>query len=183
MICLRNLLACVMFSLVWTLPSLAIAQEMNPKPTGYLPEEASYLTTSDRTQKVAQKYFEAYLARDWNTVETLVADDVSFGDPTAVQLFGPNTHMGKAAAMKYFRENYAALTEMKATVTRAIFASHYAIFESTLDWSVKLRNGKELRTPAMPFVVIVTVRDGKVVEHRDYADYRGFIEAARQARK
>lgn len=178
-----TVLGFAVFIFVASFATLAFSQDSSSKSSSYRPEEVAYLATSDQTRQVAQKYFDAYLARDWNAVETLVSDDVSFGDPTAVQLFGPNAHVGKAAAIKSFRETYAGLTHMKATVSRTMFASHYAIFESTLDWSVKLKGGKELRTPAMPFVVIVTVRDGKVVEHRDYADYRGFVEAIASTRK
>ena len=34
----------------------------------------------------------------------------------------------------------------------------------------------------MPFVVRLQVRDGKVLEHQDTADYKPFMEALRKAR-
>lgn len=134
------------------------------------------------TQRVAEPYFAAYIDRDWDRLEPLLAEAGSFTDPTATAVFGVVRHEGKAAAMKNFRESYAAITQMTFRRTRAFFSGQHAVFEGTLDWTLKLGPGKEAVTKDMPFITILHVVDGQMVNHQDFADYTPFLAAVRRAR-
>ena len=134
------------------------------------------------TQRVAEPYFAAYIARDWDRLATLLAEAGSFSDPTATAVFGAVRHAGKAAAMKNFREGYAAITHMEFQRTRAFYSSNHAVFEGTLDWTLNLGAGKVATTKGMPFVTILHVASGQVLNHQDFADYAPFLEAVRKAR-
>lgn len=137
---------------------------------------------SAATRPVAQRYFSAYIARDWNSLAALLAEEGSFADPTAEPIFGKVEHRGKLAVMKNFRDGYASIKRMEFTSSRTVISGAHAIFEGTLDWTLELDDGKEAVTRRMPFLTILKIEAGLVVEHTDYADYRPFVEAVRRAR-
>jgi len=142
----------------------------------------SFAQVADATRKVAEPYFAAYIARDWDVLAPLLADAGSFADPTATRVFGEVRFVGKPAAMKNFREGYAAIRQMEFKRSRAFFSGEHAIFEGSLDWTLSLGEGKEAVTKAMPFVTVLKVVGGQVVEHQDFADYAPFLAAVRAAR-
>lgn len=147
---------------------------------GALPAEAQqepqdYAQITAETSPVADAYFRAYIALDWDALEPLVGKDASFRDPTAEHVFGGKLFEGKDAVMAHFRQGYAGVSWMKFAPTRTIKAGNYAIYEGDLSWSIKLRAGGKLET-TMPFVCILRVEDGKVVEHRDHGDYAPFLK-------
>ncbi len=142
----------------------------------------TFAETSAATQQVAERYFSAYIARDWNTLEPLLATDGMFSDPTAEAVFGKVENIGKQAVMKNFRENYAAIQHMHFNTMRVVFSGSHAVFEGTLDWTLNLQNGRDAVTTGMPYLAILRVEGNQVVEHTDFADYQPFIEARRKAR-
>lgn len=149
------------------------AQAQNP-PT--------FAEVSAQTEQVGRAYFTAYIARAWDRLAPLMAENGSFADPTAEQIFGGVSHAGKEAVVDFFRTGYAGITEMSFKAQREIFTGHHAIIEGTLTWGLKLDDGLQVDTDAMPFVTILRVEEGLVVEHRDYADYAPFLAALRAAR-
>nr|WP_314860984.1 nuclear transport factor 2 family protein [uncultured Undibacterium sp.] len=136
---------------------------------------------TEATKRVSESYFKAYIDREWDKLEPLLADNGRFSDPTALPVFGTVQHEGKVAAMKNFREGYAPITHMEFHRTGAMFFGEYAIFEGSLDWNLTVANGKSAVTRAMPFLTIIKVSNGLVVEHQDLADYTAFIAALRYA--
>jgi ketosteroid isomerase-like protein len=141
----------------------------------------SLASASAATQSVAEPYFKAYIARDWKALEPLLAESGKFSHPTAKLVFGAVEVSGKPQTMKLFRENYAAITSMRFNRTRAFFSGTHAVFEGTLDWTLRLEGGKLAVTTGMPFVTILRVENGQVVEHQDFADYQPFLAAHRKA--
>ncbi|NVK22224.1 MAG: nuclear transport factor 2 family protein [Kangiellaceae bacterium] len=146
-------------------------------------EKPSYQQTSQATQSIAEQYFNAYISLDWDIIETLLAETGGFEDPTAELVFGQVKRIGKNETMKGFREGYAGITQMTFNPQRTFFSGQYAIFEGTLDWSIKLTEDKIAETKAMPFVTILKVVNGQVVEHKDFAHYGPFFEAVSATRK
>ena len=140
---------------------------------------AQFSAASAASEKVGEAYFAAYVARDWDRLEQLLAEGGSFADPTAALVFGPVQNTGKVEVLKKFREGYVAITHMSFNRSRAFFSGHHAVFEGTLDWSLKLKSGKLVVTKAMPLVTVLRIEDGLVVEHRDLADYHPYIDAHR----
>lgn len=72
-----------------------------------------------QTRAVADPYFKAYVARDWDRLEPLLAEGSGFADPTATLVFGVVKVEGKAATLKNFREGYAAIRHMAFHPIRA----------------------------------------------------------------
>lgn len=141
----------------------------------YAESKPGYTQQSTETAPVAEAYIGAYIALDWNRLEPLLADNATVHDPTAELLFKTEKKDGKPAVMKGFREGYAGVTKMEFHRTRTLYSGNFAIFEGDLEWGVKFPAGRivESRTP---FVVILRVENGKVVEHRDYVDYAPFLK-------
>ncbi len=146
------------------------------------PEEAAYLAQSETTRVIAQRYFAAYIDRDWDRLGRDLHAQARWSDPTAANLFGGTQAQGKDAVLAYFRSAYASITEMRASVTRSYFSDQFALYEGTLDWTVTVGKDKAVRTPAMPLVVVLQMQDGLVIAHQDFADYAGFIDAFRKLR-
>ena len=140
----------------------------------------TFAQVSQATAKVAEAYFAAYVARDWDRLAPLMAPAGSFSDPTARIVFGSLEHRGGAAVLAFFRESYAGLSRMNFHRTRAFFSGDVAVFEGKLDWTLQLGEGKEVVVDGMPFVTTLKVEDGQVVEHRDLADYHAFTAAYRK---
>lgn len=148
----------------------------------YSEESLSYAQQSEVNGVIAKQYFASYMDKNWNQLEQLLAEDGSFSDPTAEPVFGKVEHIGKQAVMKNFREGYASINYMRFNQSRVLLSGQYAIFEGTLDWSLSLANGKTAVTDAMPFVSIIKIENGLVIEHRDFAGYQKFIEAYEKAK-
>tara|TARA_R110002049_G_scaffold297504_1_gene486465 strand:+ start:71 stop:601 length:531 start_codon:yes stop_codon:yes gene_type:complete len=127
------------------------------------------------TKEITSKYFNAYFNLDFDTMKSIMHDKISFHDPTAKFLFGGKKVMGKIDVYDNFKKSYAAIIEMKQKTIRTIFSSNTGVFELNLVY--KFNNGPDqIITIEMPLIVILTVEDGKVIEHRDYADYNYFME-------
>ena len=140
----------------------------------------AYREASARTKEVAERYFAAYIAKDWATVGELLAENGSFADRTAELVFGGTLQQGRAPTLALFEKGYAGV-RMHYRPVRAMHTGHYAVYEGSLDWTLRLDDGRTVATEAMPFVVILRVEAGRVVEHRDYADYHPFVENLRRS--
>lgn len=137
----------------------------------------SYQQQSAATQEVAERYHAAYIAKNWQAVDDLLAEQAFFTDPTAEPVFGPVHHQGKQAMMANFREGYAGITHMQFMADRKLFSGQFAVFEGALDWDLRLKNGSLVKTRAMPLLTVIKVVEGRVVEHIDYGDYQPFLTA------
>lgn len=139
----------------------------------------SFAQISLATSSVAESYFSAYIARDWDRLAPLLAAEGSFQDPTAALLFGTGKQQGREATLANFRQSYAAIRDMQFRPTRVFASGEHAVFEGSLDWTVTLEAGRDATIKNMPLIVILRVVDGKVVEHQDFADYSPFLRALR----
>jgi ketosteroid isomerase-like protein len=155
--------------------SVALTLGLASIPAPVAAQKSVYTQQSDATAKIGEAYIDAYIALDWDRIEPLIADNATFHDPTAEMPFKVSQKDGKPDIMKGFREGYAGVTKMMLHRTRTLYSGNYAIFEGDLEFGVKLPDGRivESRTP---FVAILRVEDGKVVEHRDYVDYVPFFK-------
>ena len=169
---MRELIAGVLVSAAAMMSLPAAAEEA---------EQPSYSEVGAATAPVADAYFAAYTGRDWDRLETLIAEDADFRDPTATLVFGGIVSEGSAAMMERFRNGYSSITHMSFATSRRMISGNVAIYEGALDWGINLGGGTVVDS-VTPMVIVLTVKDGKVVHHRDYVDYAPFLEAIRAAR-
>lgn len=155
--------------LLCTLPAFAQA----PRP--------NLAERSAQTEAIARPYLDAYIARDWDRLEPLLDEEVRFDDATAHLVFGAVGKQGKAVLMKAFRETYASIRDMRFIQQSRFASGEHMVFVGELEWGIGLPDGLNVDS-RMPFVVRLQVRNGKVLEHQDTADYNPFVEALRRAR-
>lgn len=139
-----------------------------------------YAQVSAETAPVTDAYVAAYTGRDWDVLEGLLAEDARFTDTTATLLFGPILSEGRESIMQRFRVGYAGITHMEFTYGTRIVAGENGIYEGALHWGFDLGNGTIVDS-VTPMVIVLTVVDGKVTEHRDYLDYAPFLTAMQAA--
>jgi ketosteroid isomerase-like protein len=175
------MLKTIFIYIVCHLAVLSANASNDPSPLSQ--EEKQYQSSSSDARAIGEPYFNAYLERDWDKFESILHTDAIWSDPTAEQLFGVERVSGKDLVISHLRSSFAGITHMRAHINRKVFTSNFAIFEADLDWGVRLRNGKTVEVKAAPFVVVLRIKDGKVIEHTDYADYAGFINEFRRIRK
>lgn len=149
-------------------------QSAQPKP--------NYIETTRATRPVAEAYFAAYMAKDWNTLGSHLAEQANFLDPSAQLVFPGALQQGKSAVLKFFREGYEG-TVLKFKPERVWFSGHYGLFEGKLDWTSEVAPGKTIHMKDVSFLVTLRVEDGKVVEHRDFADYHPFLAEMKKLRE
>lgn len=168
----RRLAALALAPALFALATPAIAQQDPP----------DFAEVTAATSPVADAYFRAYIALDWDALEPLLGENASFKDPTAEHVFGGKLFEGKDVVAAHFRQGYANVSQMSFAPLRVLHAGNYGIYEGELTWKLRLRVGGELQT-TMPFTCILRVEDGKVVEHRDYGDYTPFIAALEERQR
>jgi len=138
-------------------------------------ENKAFKEATNISKKAMNKYFAAYFDLDFKRMKKLMHDDISFDDPTARFVFGGDKIVGKNNVYNAFKKAYASIIEIKQTPIRTIYSSNVGVFE--VDISYKFRDGPDkIITINMPLVIILTYQDGKIIEHRDYADYHFFLE-------
>lgn len=136
---------------------------------------------STQTEVIAKPYFDAYIARDWDRLEPLLDEKIRFDDATAHLVFGAVGKQGRSELMKAFRETYAGILAMDFHPTSQFASGEHMVFVGELEWRLGMPDGLVVDT-RMPFVVRIQVRNGKVVDHQDTADYTRFMAALRKAR-
>ncbi len=142
----------------------------------YAQEQPSFSDTSANTKEITTRYFNDYIALDFEAMQPLMDNDISFNDATAKLIFGIELVEGKTQVVENFKKTYAAIVEMKSEVIRTLFSSNVGVFEIQLTYKFKVETGKTITIKKMPLIVILTVKDDKISEHRDYGDYNHFLE-------
>jgi len=141
----------------------------------YAQKNTQFRDSTAICKEVTSKYFNAYINLDFETMKSIMHDNISFQDPTAKFMFEGIKVEGKINVYENFKKSYSSIIEMKQETIRTIFSSNTGIFEVNFVW--KFKNGPDqVITINMPLIVILTVENGKVIEHRDYGDYNYFIE-------
>jgi|GEM_PF-4027486 len=139
-----------------------------------------YEIATQSAAEIGDKYFQAFMKKDWDTIEPLLADHASFRDVTAEILFDAVLHDGKEAVMKILREGFAAIDLISFEPIRTMHSGNYAVYEGTLTWQVKV-DADQVFSMTMPIMTILRIENGLVVEHRDFAVYEEFVRQAKSS--
>lgn len=158
----------------------ALGLRANENPTAPVPpRRADFVTLSATTARVARDYMNAYQHLDFAAMEPLAAESLHFEDQGSP---APTVARGKAATFLHLRTTLKDFTRLQFRPTRTIFSGETAIFEGEADWTVHdPASGKNHETTGMPMVITLLIKDGLVVEHRDYVDLMGYAQRARAA--
>ncbi|MEM1180914.1 MAG: nuclear transport factor 2 family protein [Acidobacteriota bacterium] len=139
----------------------------------------SLLALGADPSEVAMRYLQALYGQDSATLETVASESLLFHDPTAVELGqGPVRFEGREAVVDFFRASLATVESSRFEVVRRFTAGEKTVLELTYvvrgDGEVFGAAGTDLELH-IPGVTVLTVRDGKVLEHQDFIDYRDML--------
>lgn len=133
--------------------------------------EAKDMTTSTQ---IAKTYFYALYGSDFNTVRTLLSDDIVFEDPTSPDATAvPKLLKGKEAYLEFW-EGKADQLEKNINVTDSYESANYVVLtvEGTGTGPAELFNieGQKIELDAKGITVLEVI-DGVVTRHLDFFDY------------
>jgi len=129
------------------------------------------------TMTVAKEYIEAYSALDIDRLAELADEDIHFTDPTNVNNPDAADQRGRDAVIANFRrmpEQFGA-TSLNFEIENAFESGGVAVFQGVMTMTVPIENERTYNWRAR-VVSVLTVEDGKVIRHIDYADYGGAEE-------
>lgn len=131
---------------------------------------------SAATVEIATGYLAAYSTFDVGKMAPFLSDEIVFVDPTSADQNadgGPFRFEGKAAVLKGLGDYAAQFKDFHVAydVKRRYESEGNVVFVADLTWTVVTKDD-ETATGGAPIVTVVTVKDGKIVEHRDYYDYK-----------
>lgn len=121
---------------------------------------------------VAEAYLAAYQQQDHEAMRAFYAGDARFIDPTSFaipRITAPIDWLGADAIIAGIAG--WGVDRLSYEIERSYESSNAVIFDgSTTVTYITPAGDLSFR---YPIITIVTVRDGKVVEHRDYTDFAG----------
>ena len=135
--------------------------------------QPKFRAITDTTKTVAERYFKNYARLGFDSMAVDMANEYSFEDPTARIIFQGLRINGKEQALENFKKVYTFFN-VSLPVNRSYFSGNYGVFEGVYKFSVNAPNN-EVMSFELPIVVIIKVENGKVTEHRDYADYQAYL--------
>lgn len=119
----------------------------------------------------AEAYLAAYQALDLPAIAAAMTPDARFEDPTSTDvpgIGGPFKWDGRDAVIAGLRTWTQSVRRIDYIIRDMYEASGRVVFIGTASALIETRDGAARTT-----FPIVTIRDGKVIEHRDYTDYAG----------
>ena len=140
-------------------------------------ELASASPVEPHLEDVAREYLAAYLERRFADLAELAGASLRFQDPTAVLIGGGRVVEGPEAVRAHLERAFQGSLSFELEPTLSFFYHRTALFAGTCRYAYA---GRTLGLPVekasfeVPLVVVLQVRDGEVVEHRDYAGYEDF---------
>lgn len=125
---------------------------------------------------IIDDYMKAFFAFDVKKLSEYYTEDAIFRDPTS-EVWGEESAWnmdGKEQIMKKmnsFLSNYDEVTIQYNVKTRYESGGHHVFTGKS---KVSYEKQGALETACVAVTSVVSVKDGKVVEHRDYYDYDNF---------
>jgi ketosteroid isomerase-like protein len=120
----------------------------------------------------AQEYLAAYARMDLKALEALYTEDAVFNDPTSTKIpgiGGPFLWRGRKEILDHIGEWAKSIRSLNYDVERVYEASGHVVFVGKVKPLIAAPEGPVQYT--YPIVTIITITDGRVVEHRDYTNY------------
>ena len=137
--------------------------------------EQSFKEKSKDTERIARIYFQHYLNTEIKKMGNYLNEESTWFDPTAEKVFGGKLLKGKKSIVENLTKTYQNIKGMSVENVREMFSGRFAMFEVIINYSWTPQKGKT-RSYSLPAIFIFKIENGKVIEHRDYADYTVWID-------
>ncbi len=158
---IKTLITGLIAAAVVTLPTISMAENH---------------AASESPVALAKEYLAAYSTFDVAIMEPFLSEDMVFHDPTSSNQNADGTsffYEGKQAVMKGlgdYAAQFASFT-LDYKIERQYESNGIVIFIAQLSYMGESKDGDKFEGSA-PIVTTITVKDGKVVRHTDYFDYK-----------
>jgi len=135
---------------------------------------------SEAPVALAKEYLAAYSTFDVTVMEPFLSEDMVFHDPTSSNQNAGGTsffYEGKQAVMKGlgdYAAQFASFT-LDYKIERQYESNGVVVFIAQISYMGESKVGDKFAGSA-PIVTAITVKDGKVVRHTDYFDYKANAE-------
>jgi predicted SnoaL-like aldol condensation-catalyzing enzyme len=129
---------------------------------------------SKETKEIAESYIKVYASLDFEKLSTFHNSESIWHDPTAEDLWGMKAQKGKTQILQYLKKAYENAISMELKIIRSFFSGSYAIYETNMLYKTK-KGQKEITIKELPVNFHFKIKDGKVIEHFDFADYTVFL--------
>ena len=133
----------------------------------------------EEMEKTAIAYFEAYSNLDAEGMGAQYAEDVQYIDETYAGYSGkPFNATGRDVVVKTFKENFFPLAlKYEWNESSHFFSGNQGVFQGTLvvhyKGSVNGKSDDITYLWSVPYVTILTFKDGKIIQQNDYINYPG----------
>lgn len=137
--------------------------------------------------EVARAYFERYAAWDVDGLRAFYDERSVWSDPTTAEIgprVGPVT--GADAIVNLLRSSTRGIDDLRFEFEEQFSSGDRAIAIGRLKYTLRGKNiAPNARDVAFDLRVVAVLRvaDGKVLEHTDFSDFRGWTEQVRAATK
>jgi len=137
---------------------------------------AEGLSESEARIALAKQYLTAYSTFDVTIMEPFLSEDMVFHDPTSSNQNAdglPFVFEGKQAVMKGLGDYAAQFANfaLDYKIERQYESNGVVVFIAQISYMGETKDGGKFEGSA-PIVTAITVKDGKVVRHTDYFDYK-----------
>lgn len=122
---------------------------------------------------ISQQYLSAYQVLDIDALKKLYSAEARFIDPTSLNipnLAQPFHWNGRDEILKGVSEWKKSVISLKYDIDKTFEASECVVFVGAV--SAKVKTKQSTITYVYDIVTILTVKQGQVVEHRDYTNYK-----------
>jgi len=132
----------------------------------------------EEMERVSNEYFTAYNQIDAKKMTSLYADSMQYIDETYAGLGGSAAQVnGKEKLFTHFSEKMFAHTiKFDWREDKRFFSGNQGVFSGTLviDYkgSIAGKSADLTFLWTVPYVVVLTFNDGKIIRQNDYLDYR-----------
>ncbi len=131
---------------------------------------------------VADAYLKVYQVFDLEKMEPFYSEDAIFYDPTSEMWGEDGFHWrGKKEIMEGMRKLVAEFNPKMEYIVKERYESAGHVVYSGKGRAVAVEDGAT-RISCNAVTTVITVKAGKVVEHRDYADYATYLSMDWRAR-
>jgi ketosteroid isomerase-like protein len=137
----------------------------------------AYATGPQENERVARAYMDAYSRADWDGMARYMAEDFVFQDRSNPDTSFPARFEGRAAAVSMLKAfgRDGGIVELGFEFP-TVFASKDVVVFSGYVNTINVPPGK---TEALKWrarqVTVLTLRNGEIVLHEDFADYPGAV--------
>lgn len=149
----------------------------------YSQKRKSFQDVSSETEKISRVYFQHYLDLEFDKMGEYLTKESTWADDTAKDVWGSGQLItGKDSIVHKLKDGYKTIQHMSIRHVRDMFTGTYAIFEVIIDYTSQ-RPGGIKKSFSLPAIFMFRVQNGKVILHRDFADYSYWVKQNKKYRR